>query len=210
MPSKNWTNITIGLFTVIILGTSILTGQSIDQNGLKWVSGASSTVIVLLLIFDRWAWRWPLIRSISEHLGHRVIHGTWKGKIEFDKDSNRKPGKVDCFLSIHQTFSTVEIRGYFSTSNSYSITATIDKPRSTHTRLVYVYHGEAPFGKRDKNRPNNGTAFLDIIGKPVESITGSYFTDRDGGTGRIKLSKHSKKLSESFEQATKQKFTKLN
>lgn len=208
MPSKNWTRITIGLFSAIILGASFLTGQSIDQNGLKWISGASSAVVMLLLIFDRWIWRWPLVSRVSERLGHPIIYGTWNGEIEFDKDFNGTPGKIDCYLSIYQTFSTVEIRGYFSTSNSYSITAAIDHPRSTQTRLVYAYHGEAPHGKRDENRPNDGTAILDIVGRPVESIIGSYFTDR-GGTGRIKLSRHTKKLSESFSQASKHKFTSL-
>lgn len=209
MPTKNWTKITIGLFSAIIFATSLITGQSIDQDGLKWIATSSSAVIMLLLVFDRWAWRWLLLSKISELLGHPVIHGTWKGVIEFDKNEDGVPGSIDCYLSIYQTFSTVSVRGYFGTSNSNSLTAAIDHPYPTRTRLIYVYHSEAPHGKRDKNRPNDGTVVLDIIGRPVESITGSYFTDR-GGTGRIILDQHSGKVSESRAHALRQKFTKIH
>jgi hypothetical protein len=209
MPSKNWTKATIGLFSAIILGTSLITGESIDEGGLKWISAASSAVIIMLLLFDKWAWRWTIICKISERLGHPVIYGTWKGNVEFDKDADNNPGNINCYISIYQTFSTLEIRGYFNTSSSYSITATIDHPRTTQSRLVYAYRGEAPHGKRETNRPSDGTAILDIIGTPVENISGSYFTDR-GGTGRIVLNQHTSKLSGSYSQAEKRKFKKLS
>lgn len=205
MPSKNWTKIIIGLFSLVILATSFLTGQSIDEQGYKWISTSSSIVIIIVLVFDKWAWRWPIISKVTGLLGHPILYGTWKGTIAFDKDANGKAGSIDCYLSVYQTFSEVQIRGYFGSSQSYSLTAAIERPRAAHTRLVYAYHGAAPYGKRDLNRPNEGTAMLDIIGTPVEELDGSYFTDR-GGTGRIRLTKHSNRISQSLSQAKALKY----
>lgn len=207
-PSSNWIKTIIALFAAIIFGASFITGQSIDSHGLKWISGASSAVIILIFIFDRWAWRWPLIGRITELAGRPIIHGTWKATLQFEKDGAGNPGKLTCYFSIYQTFSTVRIRGFFSTSQSSSLTATIDKIQPNQTRLVFAYRGEAPHGKREQNRPHDGLAMLNIIGRPVEAISGSYFTDRKGGAGTITMTEYSPKISESLEQAKRKKFTK--
>lgn len=207
MPSKNWIKIVIGLFSAIIFGTSLLLGESIDESGLKWISATSSAVIMIVMIFDRWAWRWPLIKKVSEVSGRPVAHGTWKGVIEYERDGDGKPGTTECYFSIYQTYSSVEVRGFFTTSSSYSMTANIDHPLSSQTRLIFAYRSEAPHGKRITNRPNDGTAILDIIGLPIEAITGSYYTDR-GGAGTIKLEQYNKKVAESFAQAAKLTYTR--
>lgn len=201
MPNKSWTRAVIILFSAFILLASFATGQSIDAHGLQWISGASSAVILLLVIFDKWAWRWPLIRKFVEMAGHPVIHGTWKATLEFEKDAKGKSGTLVGFFSIHQTFSSVRVRGFFSTSESSSLTATIDNPQPGQYRLIFAYHGQAPHGKRNQNRPHDGVAILNIIGRPVESIEGSYFTDR-GGAGSITMAEHDSRISESFKQAS--------
>jgi hypothetical protein len=209
MPSKNWTKIIIGLFSAIILLTSLFTNQSINQYGFRWVSGASSAVIFLIILYDRWVWRWPLIRKVSEYYGRPIIYGTWKGIIEYEQDFDKKPGVSDIYMSIYQTYSTIQIRAYFSTSESKSLTASIDNPLQGQRRLTFVYNSESPHNKRNKNRPHDGTAILNVIGTPVEAITGSYFTDR-GGTGTISLNEYSQKLSESYIQAKSRDYANLS
>jgi hypothetical protein len=201
MPNRNWTRAIIVLFSALILLASFVTGQSIDEHGLQWISGASSAIILLLVIYDKWAWRWPLINKIAEMTGHPIIHGTWKASIEFEKDAKGQPGIITAYFSIYQTFSSVRVRGFFTTSQSSSLTAAIDNPQPGQYRLIFAYHGEAPHGKRNNNRPHDGMAILNIIGRPVESIEGSYFTDR-GGAGSIVMKGHSTSLSESFNQAS--------
>ena len=209
MPSKNWTKAVIGLFSAIIFATSVLTGESIEKHGLQWISGASSAVILLLILYDRWIWRWPFVRKISTFAFHPVIHGTWKAELAFERDANGQAGTLTCYLSVYQTFSSVQVRGFFTTSESRSLTARIDRPQSNQTQLVFAYRSEAPHGKRDTNRPHDGTAMLNIIGRPVEALDGSYYTDR-GGTGTIKAVAYSKKLSESYDQAARRQYQKLS
>ena len=207
MPTKNWTKAVIGLFSAIILTTSVFTGQSIDKHGLQWVSGASSAVILLLVLYDRWIWRWPLVQKLSELAGHPIIHGTWKATLAFERDANGRPGTLTCYFSIYQTLSGVQLRGFFTTSESQSLTASIDRPQPNQYRLVFAYHSEAPHPARNQNRPHDGTAMLNIIGRPVESLIGSYYTDR-GGAGTLKLTGYTKKLSESYDQAASRQYGK--
>jgi len=209
MPSKNWTRIIIGIFAALMLLVSVLTGDSIDAQGLRWISGASGAVILLLVIYDKWVWRWPLIRKLAEQDGRPVIRGTWKGTLEFAKDANDKPGSIEIYFSIEQTYSTVEVRGFVSTSESHSVTATIDRPLTNQRRLVFAYHSEAPHGKRGANRPHDGTALLNIIGIPVQEITGSYYTER-GGAGSITLTEYTPELSESYKHASSRKYRSLS
>ena len=207
MPTKNWTRATLVLFSAIIFLASIATGQSIDAHGLQWISGISSAIILLFTLYDKWAWKWPLLGKLTELAGHPIVYGTWKGTLQFEADGKGKPGRITGYFSIHQTFSTVRIRGFFSTSESSSITATIDNPQPGQRRIVFAYHSLAPHGKRDQNRPHDGMVMLNIVGMPADSIAGSYFTDR-GGSGTVTLEEHSSKLSESFAQAEKLTYRK--
>lgn len=209
MPTKTWITIIIWMFAGLVLAVSLFTGDSIDQQGLRWVSGVSSAIILLIGFYDRLAWRWPLIRKIAEYGGRPVIRGTWKGVLEFQKDANGNPGKIDIYFSIEQTYSTVEVRGFVTTSESHSITATMDKPHSNQRRLAFAYHSGAPHGSRKTNPPHDGTALLNIVGIPVEGIEGSYYTDR-GGSGKIRLYEFSPKLSESYKQASSRPYKRLS
>ncbi len=208
MPSQNWIKAVIALFAGIIFLISTLTGQSIDQNGLRWISSAASAVILLVLIYEKWVWRWPVIRKLAEWAGRPVVHGTWKGELSFERDANDQPGAIPLYLSINQTFSAVTVRAFVATSEAYSTTATIERPMPTRRQLVYAFHSEAPHDGRDNNRPHDGTAVLAIVGIPVEEITGSYYNDR-ARRGSIKLTEHCRKLVESFSQAERQTYKKV-
>lgn len=209
MPSQNWTKAIIALFAGMIFLISTITGQSIDKNGLRWSSSAASAVILLILIYEKWAWRWPGLRKLVEWAGRPVIHGTWKGELHFERNAEDQPGTIPIYVSIDQTFSTVRVRAFVATSEAYSITATIERPMPTRRRLVYAFHSEAPHDSRDNNRPHDGTAVLALIGLPVEEIAGSYYNDRTR-RGSIKLTEHCGKLVESFSQAERQTYTPTN
>ncbi|QDP72143.1 hypothetical protein FOG18_05985 [Legionella israelensis] len=205
MLSKIWIQITIALFASTIFLTSIVTGQSIDESGLQWISGASSAVILILLVYERWAWRWPLLSKLIEWAGIPIIHGTWKGELCFERDANDQSGMITIYVSINQTFSTVRLRSFVATSEAYSITANIIRPMPTQHQLVYAFHSQAPHNARDNNRPHDGTAVLAIVGIPVEEISGSYYNDRLR-RGSITLNQHCSKLVESFSQAERQTY----
>lgn len=200
MPTPNWTKAVIAIAAGAIFLIALVTGQTIDKVALRWLSLVTTGVILLLLAYDRWVWRWPIIRKVAEFAGRPVIRGTWKGQLEYERDADDKPGSTIFFLVVDQSFSNVQVRAFVSTSESYSLTATIARALPTRRQLIYAYRSEAPYTGRDENRPHDGTAVLALIGIPVEEITGSYYNDRQR-RGTIRLTEHRSKLAESFEQA---------
>lgn len=200
-PNKNWIQVVIWSFVVLMLLTSYLTGKTVDSDGLKWVSSIATVITFAVLIFDRWLWRAPIIRWIVIRLGVPIVHGTWKGKLNYDADADGKSGSVDFYLRIKQTFSSVTLCGFVSTSESYALAASIEKTKTATPQLVYMYRSEAPHGKRTNNRPHDGASVLKLIGAPVRSIEGSYFTERPGGSGQIVLTRKSGKLAQTFDDA---------
>lgn len=196
----------IFIYTILVFLVSLLTNLSIDQNIFRWMTGITSIVVFIWILFEKWIWKWYIFRSLSIQLGTPVLHGTWKGVLKYDKDAFKKSGKVDLYVSIHQTLTTIYIKSYFKKpSESCSIVAKIDKVEPNQFRLSYLYKNEAPYGKRTKNRPHDGACVLNIIGNPARELSGGYFTER-GGTGTIKLNKYNPKVSETLDEALKLKY----
>ena len=61
MPTPAWTRIVIALVAAAFIALATLTGDSIDKNGLRWLSGVAGAIVLVLLAYDRWLWRWPLL-----------------------------------------------------------------------------------------------------------------------------------------------------
>ena len=200
-PTSNWTKASIGLFAGIIFIISVVTGAHIENELYKWTTTAMSAATLLVLAFDKWIWRWPVVKSVINHLKMPpVLHGTWAGEIQYDKDSMGKSGKIPFYLVIRQTFTDVKVVSYVSTSESSSLTAEVSKTEHGNRQLAYAYRTLVPYGTRKDNPSTDGLAVLSIVGSPVRELSGSYFTDR-GGSGRIVLNAHSSRLAESFSDA---------
>jgi hypothetical protein len=57
--------------------TRVRVARAGRQTWLKYLGGIASVIVVLLLIFDRWAWRWlPLAVSKRPNL-----RGTWRAQL---------------------------------------------------------------------------------------------------------------------------------
>jgi hypothetical protein len=182
---------------------SIVTGSSIDDNLFRWLSGTTSAVVIIVLVFEKWIWRWSIFRVISELFGTPVLHGTWKGTLEYERDGDGKRGSVDIYAVIDQTLTSISVRSFFKKpSESDSTIAKIEKIKPNRKRLIYLYKNEAPFGKREGNPPHDGACVLEVVGFPTCELSGSYFTERKGA-GLVKLKKYNPRLAETLEGAEK-------
>ena len=204
MPSATWIRAVIGLVAGAMLGLSALTGDSIDENGLRWLGGVAGGITLVLLAFDRWIWKWPVVRKLTELAGSRVIHGTWRGTLNYERDADGHPGHQPVFMALHQTYSSVRVRCYFPTtgSESASLVAAIEQDSHRHV-LRYIYRSEVPAPERDRNRPTEGTVELRLVGRPVEEISGSYYAERNAARGTISFDGYCKKVAGSGGQATR-------
>lgn len=200
MNQQQIINGVIILYSVLIFLISFVTGKSIDDNLFRWISGATGAVVIIWTIYDKWVWKMWFFKYVAWFLHIPVLHGTWKGKLKYEKDQNGNSGEVDIYIAINQTLTSISVRSFFKKpSASKSITAKIEE-EPDRKKLVYMYKSEAPYGKRDNNRPHDGASVLDIVGNPVKKLFGSYFTDRKGA-GTVLLDKYSDVLAENFEDA---------
>lgn len=200
MPSPTWTKIVVALVAAAVLVIVLITGQSIDRNGYKWISGIAGAIALTLLAYDRWVWRWPLIWRIAESTGTPVLHGTWKGTLSYEADADDNSGATDFYMTVQQTYSDIEIHSYVSTSESHSMAAKLERPSRGQKVLWFIYRSEAPILGQAINRPHHGGVKLKLVGSPVNEIHGSYWTDRRG-RGELRFSQYSKKPYGSFSQA---------
>src|SRR5207249_4380549 len=85
------------------------------------ISTIVSVLVVLTLVFDKWAWTWPVARWIW----HRPdLRGTWKGEIQSNHEG-AKPS-IEAYLSIDETFSRLVVRMFTAESDSKTRVATIE------------------------------------------------------------------------------------
>jgi hypothetical protein len=200
VPSPTWTKIVVALVAAAVLVIVLVTGQSIDRDGYKWISGIAGAIVLILLVYDRWVWRWPLIRKIAEWTGTPVLHGTWKGTLDYEADAEGNPGSADFFMTVQQTYTDIEIHSYVSTSESHSMAAKLERPSRGQKMLWFIYRSEAPILGQTTNRPHHGGVKLNLVGSPVNEIHGSYWTDRRG-RGELRFLEYSKNTYGSFAQA---------
>lgn len=196
------------LYSVLIFVLSFVTRQSIDDNLFRWLSGATSLVVIIWTAYDKWIWRKWIFKYLAQFLGVPILYGTWKGKLKFESDEKGLSGETDIYVAINQTFTSVSVRSFFKKpSASKSVTAKIEE-ETDRKKLVYLYKSEAPYSKRDNNRPHDGASVFDIVGNPVKKLLGSYFTDRKGA-GTVVLDRYSCMLAENFEDAEQLEYKKL-
>lgn len=209
MNDKQIIKSAIVIYSILIFLLSLVTGASIDKNLFRWISGVTSLVVILWTVYEKWVWRMWIFKYVAQFLHIPILFGTWKGKLKYKSDENGKSGEVDVYVAINQTLSSISVRSFFrKPSASKSITAKIEKEEPDRKKLVYIYRSEAPYGKRDTNRPHDGASVFDVVGNPVKKLLGSYFTERKG-TGTIILDKYSSILAENFDDAEKLQYKSL-
>ena len=201
MPTSAWTRTVIFLAAGLMLALSVLTGDSIDKDGFRWLGGVTGAVILAVLAFDRWLWRTPIIGRICEIAGHPNIRGTWRGVLDYERDGEGNPGTTEIYLAVIQTYSYVSVRCYFpkTGAESSSLTAALI-PNDHRHDLHYIYRQQARPPELDTNRPTEGACQLVVADRPVRELTGSYYAER-GGKGRIDAREFSPRVAGSLAQA---------
>jgi hypothetical protein len=146
MPSSTGTRIAIFLSAAIALVAVWVTSGKFDLTYTRAIVSASSVVIMGLLAFDSWAWRfWPF-RLI---LRKPILHGTWKVEQRTSYEP-RAHQTIEAYLVIEQAFSGIrQVRGLYEISNSHSLTADLSVDRS-HCALSFIFRSEAGTMHRDE------------------------------------------------------------
>lgn len=200
MPTPGWTRVVIGLAAAIWLGVAILLDVPVDQRWLRALGGVISIVVLLLVVFDRWMWRWPLVNRFVKR---PVLLGTWKATLSSnwpDRETGQPISPMDAYLVIRQTYSRVSVRALFRGSRSEHIVGDIVRSPTGPPVLWFMFRSEAHALHRDGNPPRRGAAALVISSAPTLRMQGDYWTEEET-RGEVQTHGRSRHLYDDFDQA---------
>lgn len=195
MPTSAWTRLVIALAAAIALGIVWATSGKLDATFVKAIVTATSAVTLLLLAFDRWLWRYAPFRWAVRR---PVLHGTWKMTQQTTYQA-RAHEPMECYLVVHQTYSTIRVNGLYAISDSQSLSADLAVDRS-RCMLSYIFRTDAHTMHRDGNPPSRGAATLKVGRQPQLHFEGDYWMER-GTRGSITSVGHTPKIYDTFEAA---------
>lgn len=181
------------------MGSWITTGAP-DTSLLSFFSIAVLACTILLLAWDRWAWKWKISQAISGV--SRDLSGTWRAQLKsfwIDPTTGKSPAPKTVYMVIRQTSSTASVTLISDESKSKSSLARVVKEDGSWL-LHYVYTNEPRLEVRAHSPIHHGSAVLSVTGSPAKRLEGGYWTDRDS-KGQLKLTKRSKKITEDYEEA---------
>lgn len=184
---------------VFVFGSWITTGAP-DASLLSLFSIAVFACTVLLLLWDKWVWRWKLSQTIPGV--SRDLSGTWEASLEsywVDPATGKSPQVKTVYVVIRQTSSIASVTLISDESKSRSSLARVVYEHGSWL-LHYVYTNEPRLEVRARSPIHHGSAVLSVTGSPVRRLEGGYWTDR-GSKGELKLTKRVRKLADDFDEA---------
>lgn len=201
MMGKIQVQFVIGIAVVVWAVMLFAEGVPLKSTYLKPYSVAVTVVIVTLILFDRWLWRFP---GISRLVHRPILQGTWKGTMRSnwkDPTTQQTIEPIEAFFAFRQTYSTLSIRVMTKESTSRSMLAALETGADRVPRVSSTYENIPAVLIQDRSRTHHGALLLDVHGSPATSLTGWYWTDRDT-KGEVALADRVKKVYTSFEDAT--------
>lgn len=162
-------------------GLAFLAGDSLPDTLTRVVSYVPAIIGIGVVAFDKWMWRWWIVRSWTSR---PRIRGTWRATLQPSRESHipegGNRGPISAVVVIEQTYWSVHARLTTVESESATETATILKTPDSQdaTILVGVYLNDPRATERQRSPTHRGAFRLPLIGDSPQSIAGSYWTDR--------------------------------
>ncbi|MFJ9574765.1 hypothetical protein ACIRQF_00035 [Streptomyces sp. NPDC101191] len=134
----------------------------------------------LVIVFDKWAWRWP---GIHHFIGRPWVGGTWRAvltpspKSRIPEGGNRGP--ITTYLTIEQTYWSLHATLRTAESSSHSSNATVNAPENSGTAEIRFLYENTPRVEHQPRSPRHeGAARISVTGRVPTAATGWYFTGR--------------------------------
>lgn len=184
-------------------GMLVFEGVAVNGTWFRPFSTVVGVLLLLLLVFDIWAWRWRLLHGWF--VPRPDLRGTWRVELQSDwKDpvTETGVGPIVAYLVVRQTFSSLSVRMLTAESASELVAAEINKASDGTYRLAAVYRNEPKLSFRDRSPIHYGALVLDVQGDPAMDLAGYYWTDRNSRGELRTLARHDS-IAGSFKEAQK-------
>lgn len=202
MISRTHLTTLLGVAAILWGGLLVFNGVHVSAQLAKPFSLVLGILLVLLDIFDRWLWRWPLLHSWF--VSRPNLQGTWKGQIlpsGIDLESGHFHRAIDGYLVIRQTYSSISIRLLTQESSSELLAGNIVKESDGMVTVFGTYRNTPRLKARDGSPIHFGGLLLHVQGVPASILDGQYWTDRST-RGELHFDRRDKILVHTFEEAT--------
>lgn len=165
------------------------------------VVGAVSAV---LLIFEKWAWHWPIFRGWL--VQRPFVAGTWTVELKSDwinPETGQGVPPINCFMAVRQTWSTLSLRLLTAESRSETVSAGIECCRDGTFEISCAYRNKPRSEYRHKSEVHYGAMLLVADGAKPNRLEGDYWTDRKT-TGSLVLTGRRSGVWTTYEEAAQQ------
>jgi len=179
---------TILLVTSLIWGILlIISGVSVSIEWIRYFSIVTGILLLIISGFNTWLWRLPILQGWF--VKRPDINGTWQTTIQsdwIDPSLGETIGPVKGYTVIRQTYSSLSLRLMTKESSSELIGSEIVAHKDDTFRVAGIYRNDPIQLIKIRSPIHNGAILLQVIGKPVTSLKGHYWTDRNT-SGEIEL-----------------------
>lgn len=182
-------------------GMLVFEGVTVNGTWFRPFSTVVGALLLLLVVFDIWAWRWRLLHGWF--VPRPDLRGTWCAELQSDwknPDTDSGVGPIVAYLVVRQTFSSLSVRMLTAESASELVAAEINKASDGTYRLAAVYRNEPKLSVRNRSPIHYGALVLDVQGDPVKDLAGYYWTDRNSRGELRTLARHGS-IAGSFKEA---------
>lgn len=177
-------------------------GFQVSGGLLLHVAAPVPAVLLSLLVFDKWAWKWRCLNSWFSRRPN--LCGTWRGELRsswIDPATGEPISPIPCFAVVRQTFTMLSIRLLTAESQSTLIAERILIANDGVFQIACVYQNEPKTDLRGvRSEIHFGAMLLTVGTSPDRELFGHYWTDRST-KGEIQFRFCTQDVFESFDAA---------
>lgn len=180
----------------------VLSGDQVKSSWLGYYSYAVTAATIVLALWNRWIWRWNWVQRLP-HVP-RSVRGTWRGTLAsawINPDTGQPPPQKPVFLVVRQSATTISAVLLTDESSSRSTMAKLTEDE-IGAALSYIYLNRPKVKVEHRSRMHNGSAFLEVSGRPANRLYGRYWTDRDT-RGEFNFDQRCTAIADDFEEAAR-------
>ncbi|WP_432135198.1 hypothetical protein [Streptomyces sp. bgisy154] len=169
--------VTVGIVCLVWLVLALLTDDTLSPTPLRLFSAAGTTVTILALAYERYLWRWKLVRRFT---GSPLLQGTWRGEVTTSviREDGTPVPSIPAALHVVQSASRVSVSLFTEDSVSTSTHASLLRGDDGRWCLRWQFTNQPRPVARQRSQRHRGVAEVWIGAVPGEGLCGEYFTDR--------------------------------
>ena len=130
MVSRLHLSVFIGIAAALWATLLLIDGVTVTAHWFRPFSSVVGTMVVLLLGFEKWGWRWKVLHPWF--VSQPNIQGTWKGELTSlwtDPATRKGRDPIEVYLVIKQTLSSIRVRLITKESQSDCLVASMQVRR---------------------------------------------------------------------------------